>query len=175
LRSVIERLRNVALAGATAAAATLPLVLATPAHAYDRPAIPAICENRAQIICIDKSAWKLYLFESGRAVMTLDVRFGAEDSPTRNGTFKIFEKEAEHKSRLAGSEMPYSMFFSGGEAIHYSADFAKNGYNNSSMGCVNTRDLNATQKLFSRVSVGTPVHVYGVLPAASSYDPHAYD
>jgi lipoprotein-anchoring transpeptidase ErfK/SrfK len=103
------------------------------------------------------------------------VRFGSDETPTRNGTFRIFNKEAKHVSRIAGVPMPYALFFSGGQAIHYSADFAKNGYNGSSLGCVNTRNLSETKELFDAVSIGDTVYVYGSIPNWSNYDPRAYD
>ena len=43
-------------------------------------------------------------------------------------------------STLYHSPMPYAMFFSGGQAVHYSADFAARGYAGASHGCVNVRD-----------------------------------
>ena len=56
--------------------------------------------------------------------------------------------------------MPYAMFFSGGQAVHYSADFAKNGYNGASHGCVNVRDKGAIASLFDQVGTGDKVAVY---------------
>jgi lipoprotein-anchoring transpeptidase ErfK/SrfK len=56
--------------------------------------------------------------------------------------------------------MPYAMFFSGGQAVHDSPDFAANGYNGASHGCVNVRDLGAVQSLFDQVGVGDRVVVY---------------
>jgi lipoprotein-anchoring transpeptidase ErfK/SrfK len=159
---------------AAAVGLTLALALGTtgaPARAAD----PDACYSAARVICVDKSNQKLTLFEGGHAVFTMAVRFGAEDTPTRNGAFRIYNKEAKHVSRLAGSPMPYSLFFSGGEAIHYSADFAKNGYNNSSLGCVNTRDLAETKRLFNIARIGDTVYVYGTMPNYSWYDPKAYD
>jgi lipoprotein-anchoring transpeptidase ErfK/SrfK len=170
LRNVNNRLRIVALAGATTAAATLPLILAAPASAA-----PAACESAARVICVDKSNQKLTLFENGSAVLSMKVRFGSDETPTRNGSFKIYNKESKHVSRIAGVPMPYAMFFSGGQAIHYSADFAKNGYNGSSLGCVNTRNLNETKQLFDDVAIGDTVYVYGSIPDYSAYDPRAYD
>ena len=41
--------------------------------------------------------------------------------------------------------MPYAMFFSGGQAVHYSPDFAARGYNGASHGCVNVRNLGGIQ------------------------------
>ena len=44
--------------------------------------------------------------------------------------------------------MPFAMFFSGGQAVHYSADFASVGYNGASHGCVNVRDRAVVAWLF---------------------------
>ncbi len=91
---------------------------------------------------------------------TIDVRFGAEGTPTREGEFAVFLKDAEHVSSLFGSSMPYSMFFDGGQAVHYSYEFADEGYEGASHGCVNTRDMDATAELFDMVQIGDPVIVY---------------
>ncbi len=56
--------------------------------------------------------------------------------------------------------MPFAMFFSGGQASHYSADFAAPGSNGSSHGCVTVRDYNRIAWLYDQVAVGTPVIVY---------------
>ena len=56
--------------------------------------------------------------------------------------------------------MPYAMFFDGGQAVHYSPDFAANGYNGASHGCVNIRARAAIARLFDIVRIGTPVIVY---------------
>jgi hypothetical protein len=56
--------------------------------------------------------------------------------------------------------MPYSMFFSGGQAIRYSADFAARGYNGASDGCVNVPDLSGIRALYEYVQFGDKVIVY---------------
>jgi lipoprotein-anchoring transpeptidase ErfK/SrfK len=56
--------------------------------------------------------------------------------------------------------MPYAMFFSGGQAVHYSPDFAARGYNGASHGCVNVRNLAGIQSLFAQARVGDKVIVY---------------
>jgi lipoprotein-anchoring transpeptidase ErfK/SrfK len=52
------------------------------------------------------------------------------------------------------------MFFSGGQAVHYSPDFAANGYNGASHGCVNVRDRAVVAWLFDQVRIGDKVIVY---------------
>ncbi len=117
-----------------------------------------------EVLCISKSTNKLHFMQDGTVVSTLDVRFGQESDPdrrTREGNFLVFRKEVEHTSNLYGSEMPYAMFFSGGQAVHYSSDFAARGYNGSSHGCVNVRDKAALAQIFAEVDVmSTRVVVY---------------
>ena len=56
------------------------------------------------------------------------VRFGASYTPTREGLFHVGWKSRDHVSKLYDSSMPFAMFFSGGQAVHYSSDFAARGY-----------------------------------------------
>ena len=56
--------------------------------------------------------------------------------------------------------MPFSMFFNGGQAVHYSADFAERGYNGASHGCVNTRNYSRMKELYKAARVGDKVVVY---------------
>jgi len=123
--------------------------------------LPAACpKNLARVICVDKSERKLRFIVDGYVMQTLDTRFGGLANPTREGTFTIYRKDANHTSTLYGSNMPYAMFFSRGEAIHYSIDFATRGYNGHSHGCVNVRDLEGVAWLFDRVPVGTTIAIY---------------
>ncbi len=90
----------------------------------------------------------------------LDVRFGSDFTPTREGRFSVYWKDADHVSKLYGSSMPLSMFFSGGQAVHYSSDFASRGYEGASHGCVNVRDYDELASLFAQVDTGTRVVVH---------------
>lgn len=60
--------------------------------------------------------------------------------------------------------MPWSMYFSGGEAVHYSQHFADTGYTSTSHGCINIRDYDALEYIYKRVKLGDPIHVYGTPP-----------
>jgi L,D-transpeptidase catalytic domain/Putative peptidoglycan binding domain len=112
------------------------------------------------VLCIDKSTRKLRWVVDGQVAKVFDVRFGSELTPTREGSFTVFEKSRNHVSTIYHTAMPFAMFFSGGQAVHYSADFAARGYNGSSHGCVNVRDYNGIAWLFDQVSIGTSVIVY---------------
>lgn len=111
-------------------------------------------------MCISKGQRKLYWVVNGQVQMSFDVRFGSELTPTRNGAFQVNWKSRNHVSSLYHTPMPYAMFFSGGQAVHYSADFAARGYNGASHGCVNVRDKVKIAKLFDLVRVGDKVIVY---------------
>jgi hypothetical protein len=111
-------------------------------------------------LCIDKSSRRLRWVIDGQIQMTLAVRFGSEFTPTREGAFDVYWKSRDHYSKTYDSPMPYAMFFSGGQAVHYSADFAARGYDGASHGCVNVRDKKAVASLFDQVRVGDSVIVY---------------
>jgi peptidoglycan hydrolase-like protein with peptidoglycan-binding domain len=115
-----------------------------------------------RVMCIDKTSRTLRWVVDGHVRQTLDARFGStvSDTPTREGLFHVYLKDADHVSHLYGSSMPYAMFFSGGQAVHYSSDFATVGYDGASHGCVNIRDYNGIRWLFSQVRVGDKVVVY---------------
>jgi len=112
------------------------------------------------VICISKATRTLTWVIDGQPQMKLAVRFGSEYTPTREGTFSVFAKYRDWTSTLYGSKMPYSMFFSGGQAVHYSSDFAARGYSGASHGCVNVRDLAGIASLFGQVNLGDKVVVY---------------
>ncbi len=115
-----------------------------------------------RVLCIDKTSRTVRWVIDGKVQLTLDARFGStlNDTPTREGLFHVYFMNADHVSQLYGSEMPYAMFFSGGQAVHYSSDFATVGYYGASHGCVNIRDYDGVKWLFSQVHVGDAVVVY---------------
>ncbi len=115
---------------------------------------------QGRVVCISKAQRKLALVVDGKIQMQMDVRFGSELTPTRNGVFSVGWKSRNHVSSIYKTPMPYALFFSGGQAVHYSSDFAARGYNGSSHGCVNVRDKKKVAALFDSVSEGDKVVVY---------------
>jgi lipoprotein-anchoring transpeptidase ErfK/SrfK len=111
-------------------------------------------------LCVNKTTRKVTLLLNGKALKTADARFGCNRTPTRMGQFKVYRKSRNHVSSLYHSPMPYAMFFSGGQAVHYSSDFAARGYNGCSHGCVNVRSKSAIAYVYARVPIGTKVIVY---------------
>ncbi|WP_461030709.1 L,D-transpeptidase family protein, partial [Streptomyces sparsus] len=113
-----------------------------------------------RVLCVSKESRTLAWMVNGRVVSAMDVRFGSEYTPTREGAFKVDFKSRDHHSTLYDTPMPYAMFFSGGQAVHYSADFAAAGYSGASHGCVNVREKEKIAKVFDAVRPGDKVIVY---------------
>ncbi|MFF8838597.1 L,D-transpeptidase family protein [Streptomyces sp. NPDC015130] len=113
-----------------------------------------------RVLCISKESRTLAWMIDGRVVSSMDVRFGSENTPTREGTFSVGWKARKWTSTIYHTPMPYAMFFSGGQAVHYSSDFAARGYNGASHGCVNVRDRAKLSALFDQVKVGDKVVVH---------------
>lgn len=111
-------------------------------------------------LCVDKSTNSLRWVVDSTVLKSVDVRFGSDELPTREGAFSVFLKSRDHVSSLYDTSMPLAMFFSGGQAVHYSPDFAANGYNGASHGCVNVRDYDGIAWLFDQVRLGDRVIVY---------------
>lgn len=113
-----------------------------------------------RVLCISKGSRTLAWMVNGRVVSAMDVRFGSQYTPTREGLFQVNFKSRDHVSTIYHTPMPYAMFFSGGQAVHYSADFAARGYSGASHGCVNVRDKKKIAAVFNQVKAGDKVVVY---------------
>jgi lipoprotein-anchoring transpeptidase ErfK/SrfK len=146
-----------------------PKAVVVPKAATKTTAASAVVPGRLHVdkrcmkgrwVCINKKTRKVVFLVNGKVVAYGDARFGSKRTPTRNGTFKVYRKSKNHVSSLYKSPMPYAMFFSGGQAVHYSADFKARGYNGASHGCVNMRDKKKIALIFSKVKIGDRVLVY---------------
>ena len=93
-----------------------------------------------RVMCVSKSTKRLTWVVDGVPQYGFDVRFGSDELPTREGVFSVYKKKVDVISNLYHTPMPYSMFFSGGQAVHYSSNFARLGYSGASHGCVNVRN-----------------------------------
>lgn len=113
-----------------------------------------------RVICISKRTNTLRWMNNGSVLMSMEVRFGTSEYPTREGTFSVQWKSRDHVSTIYHTPMPYALFFSGGQAVHYSPDFAARGYSGGSHGCVNLRNKAGAQSLFNQARVGDKVVVH---------------
>ncbi|MGW0709349.1 L,D-transpeptidase family protein [Streptomyces sp. NPDC002643] len=113
-----------------------------------------------RVLCISKTSRTMRWMVNGQTLSKVEVRFGSDSTPTRDGVFSVYFKSRHHWSTLYDTAMPYAMFFSGGQAVHYSSDFAARGYYGASHGCVNVRDEAAIANLFAQVRNGDKVVVH---------------
>lgn len=121
--------------------------------------LDARCQT-GRVMCVDKTSRTIRWVVDGEVKTTMAVRFGSSYTPTREGLFHVQSKSRDHVSSLYDTPMPFAMFFSRGQAVHYSPDFAARGYNGASHGCVNVRDYEGVKALFDQVRVGDKVVVY---------------
>lgn len=132
-----------------------------PGGAVNKPGpLDPRCLSTPMALCIDKGSRTLSWVVDGQVRMVLDTRFGSSATPTREGVFTVYRKSRDHVSSLFHTAMPFAMFFDGGQAVHYSPDFAAKGYSGASHGCVNTRNYGAVRSLYDQVPLGTRVVVH---------------
>ena len=112
------------------------------------------------MLCVDKTKRKLYYVKAGKIIKTVDARFGCPGMSDPPGHLQGVPQEPQPRVHLFHSPMPYAMFFSGGQAVHYSPDFARVGYNGCSHGCVNIRARSTIAWIFDQIRVGDRVVVY---------------
>lgn len=148
----------------------------TPTAEPEPPAAPVSwpekCYTGARVLCADQGHNTVAYFRDGTLVHQLDARFGPSDmpgvSPTRNGDWTVFRKVSDDWSSLYQQPMIHALYFSGGEAVHYSPHFDQTGYSETSHGCINVRDEAAMQAIFHEVRTGDPVYVWGTPPPAGT-------
>ena len=121
--------------------------------------LPTHC-TEVTAVCADKTQKIVRYVVKGKVVMTTDARFGLPGTPTGEGTFRVHEKAFDHTSSKFHTWMPRAMFFNGGQAVHFSPYFLRDGYYGGSHGCINIRDMAKVTWLFDHVSMGTRVYVY---------------
>ena len=122
--------------------------------------LPGRCTRVKVSLCADKTTRLIRYVVKGKVKLTLDARFGLPGMDTGNGVFSVNRKSRDHVSSLYRSWMPFAMFFNGGEAVHYSPYFSRDGYNGGSHGCIGVRDFKMAEWMFDRVPMGARVYVY---------------
>lgn len=123
------------------------------------PKVDSRCMT-GRVLCASKTTKQILWMIDGKVIETMDARYGRPGLDTREGTFQVFRKSRHHVSGIYGTAMPWAMFFSGGQAVHYSADFARRGHVGGSAGCINVRDAAAIDRVYSQVRIGDKVVVY---------------
>lgn len=125
-----------------------------------RADIPRACKTSGTVICADKGLKVLRLMRNGTQIDSTDAVFGIGKYATRPGTHRVHAKDRFLISDLSGTPMPYSLFFSRGQAIHYSKAFSRRGYEIGTLGCVAIGDKAFAKRLYTMSSVGQKVVVH---------------
>ncbi len=126
-----------------------------------RGALPRKCTNgKGWHACYDRSRHQVTLWHKGKLRNTWLVRGGGRGYETRTGTFAVYYRNRDHVSSLYGSPMPYSQFFSGGQAFHGST-FMTDPFSGHSHGCINMYIEDARQLWLLTHDKRLKVHNYG--------------
>ncbi len=122
---------------------------------------PAQCRQPGWRMCYDRKRHQATLFRNGRLHNSWLVRGGSYDAQTRVGDFQVQWRNEDHRSRaFGGAPMPYSQFFSGGQALHGSR-YMMDPFEGHSHGCVNFWVEDARQLWNLTHDRRLFVHVYG--------------
>jgi lipoprotein-anchoring transpeptidase ErfK/SrfK len=109
---------------------------------------------------IDLSQQRLYAREGKKLIYSFRISTGKRSTPTPTGRFEINSKYRTHRMRGRGydiSDVPYTMYFYEGYAIH--GAYWHNRFGTPvSHGCVNL-PVQQARKLYNWASVGTLVVV----------------
>lgn len=134
--------------------------------------VPKRCLTGEFTLCVNKFNKTVQAVSAnGNVLKVVDARFGMPRLETREGKFKVTRKGgANHISTLYRVEMPYPLFFNGGQAVHYSHEFASLP-GSLSHGCVGTRDYDAMKWMWGKSHIGTPVIVFDKAPAGKFNNP----
>ncbi len=116
--------------------------------------------GRGRWIEVNLAKQRLIAWENGRVVYSSRISSGKSATPTRRGVFSIQRKYRAKTMRGRGyvaPNVPYTMFYSGGYAIH--GAYWHNRFGTPvSHGCVNL-PVSASRRLYSWAGVGTKVVV----------------
>lgn len=123
--------------------------------------IGTLKRSQQRWIEIDLSNQRLIAWEGANQAFAVVVSTGKPATPTLTGVFAIQTKHPSTRMRGADYDVPYvpyTMYYSGGYAIH--GAYWHNQFGTPvSHGCVNLA-VDQAQKLFDWASVGTPVVVH---------------
>lgn len=125
-----------------------------------KSAVKKRCSGSGWVACYDRARHQVVLVKNGTVWNSWLVRGGASYAKTRTGSFTVFRRAKSHVSTIYDSAMPYSQFFSGGQAFHGSV-MMTDPFSGHSHGCVNMFIEDARQ-LWSLTSKSRlRVKVYG--------------
>ncbi|MFI6941647.1 L,D-transpeptidase family protein [Streptomyces sp. NPDC050418] len=123
----------------------------------------SLCPKRpGRVACVDLRRQLMWVTKAGKRIFgPVPVRTGRPGYETRTGWFKVYWRHKNHYSTLYEAPMPYSQFFSGGQAFHgiYGSVHRPPG----SHGCINLTFKDA-KVLWATLRAGDQVYVWGRKP-----------
>jgi hypothetical protein len=126
-----------------------------------RGSVPDACDSgHGWDVCYDRARHQVTLWHGGTLQNAWLVRGGDRGMETRTGHFRVYYRDIDHVSGLYGSAMPYSQFFSGGQALHGSG-YMIDPFRGHSHGCVNMYIEDARQLWRLTADKRLAVHVHG--------------
>ncbi|MEV0320071.1 L,D-transpeptidase family protein [Streptomyces sp. NPDC050658] len=131
--------------------------------ARENPNAAKQCPTRAyRLACVDLRRQLMWVQKGKRVLLKpVPIRSGRAGYVTRGGWHKVYWKHKNHWSSIYDTPMPYSQFFSGGQAFH---GIYGNIYNPpGSRGCVNLR-ISDAKALWRMLGKGDRVYVWGRRP-----------
>ncbi len=125
------------------------------------PPTPLTTPTPKRWIEVNLAKQRLIAWEGQKTIYTIPITSGKEKTPTREGTFSVQRKL--RTSRMKGrdydiADVPYTMYYSGGYAIH-GAYWRNNFGRRASHGCVNL-PVTQAKKLYSWAGVGTKIVIH---------------
>ncbi|MFD3512755.1 L,D-transpeptidase [Streptomyces sp. NPDC058657] len=157
----LQRQLNIVPADGRATAKTYGLLLVR--EARSNPNAAGRCPVRSySVTCVDLPRQLLWV-QVGRRVTfaPVPIRSGIRGHETRTGWHRVYWKHKNHFSTIYNNApMPYSQFFSGGQALHGTyGDLFEAG----SGGCVNLY-VHDAERLWKKLGVGSRIYVWGAKP-----------
>ncbi|MFJ2739034.1 L,D-transpeptidase [Streptomyces sp. NPDC087440] len=160
----LQQQLNIDPADGTATVQTHGLLLVR--EARKNPNAAGQCPVRSySVTCVDLRRQLLWV-QVGRKVTfaPVPIRSGIRGLETRVGWHRVYWRHKDHFSTIYdGAPMPYSQFFSGGQALHGTyGDLFEAG----SGGCVNLYVEDA-ERLWKKLGVGSQIYVWGAKPGTN--------
>ncbi|CAM5256348.1 hypothetical protein GCM10010329_06130 [Streptomyces spiroverticillatus] len=160
----LQQQLNIDPADGRATAQTHGLLLVR--EARKNPNAAGKCPVRSySVTCVDLRRQLLWV-QVGKKVTfaPVPIRSGIRGLETRVGWHRVYWRHKDHFSTIYdGAPMPYSQFFSGGQALHGTyGDLFEAG----SGGCVNLYVEDA-ERLWKKLGVGSRLYVWGAKPGTN--------
>ncbi|MFI9744762.1 L,D-transpeptidase family protein [Streptomyces sp. NPDC052494] len=116
------------------------------------------------VACVDLDRQLMWVRKGKKVTYgVVNVRSGRGGYATRAGWHSVYWRHKDHWSSIYNTPMPYSQFFSGGQAFH--AVYGQIATPTGSRGCVNLSHANA-RKLWDVLRKGDRVYIWGKRPGS---------